>query len=60
MSDRKWYLWPQGYIKDFVPWFIIIRRLIFWPLLLVGMCVTFIAVWGGHGLDEAKQVWGNT
>lgn len=57
---RKWYLWPHGYIKDFAPWFTILRRLIFWPLLFAGMCLTFVAVLGGFGLGEAKETWRNT
>lgn len=60
MAERKWYLWPKGYIKGFVPWFTILRRLIFWPFLLAGMCLTFVAVLGGFGLDEAKETWRNT
>lgn len=60
MTERKWYLWPMGYIDNFVPWFIILRRLIFWPFLLLGMCITFLAVLGGYGLEEAKVTWRNT
>lgn len=56
-GDRKWYLWPQGFHRDFVPWFVILRRLLFWPLLLAGKCLTFVAVVGGFGLAEAIEEW---
>lgn len=56
-DDLKWYLWPQGYREGFVPWFVILRRLLFWPLLLTGKCLVFVAVVGGHGLYEAIEEW---
>jgi len=58
MTDsRKWYLWPQGYREGFVPWFVILRRMLFWPLLFIGKCLVFVAVVGGFGLDEAIYEW---
>ena len=59
-TSRKWFRWPQGYIDDYVPWFVAIRRVVFWPLLLVGMVTVFVAVLGGFGLDEAKRNWKET
>ena len=56
-NERKWYLWPQGYYEFYVPWFVILRRLIFFPLLLTGKCLTFVAVLGGFGLYEALEEW---
>jgi hypothetical protein len=38
------------------PLLICIRLLVF-PILQVGNCLTFIAVLIGWGLDEAVQVW---
>jgi hypothetical protein len=57
MSDRKCYRWPQGYKPGFVPWYVALRRLVFWPLLFAGRCICFVAALGGHGLDEAKEEW---
>ena len=45
-----WYRWPENRKTGHVPWFVILRRLVFWPLLLLGMSITFLAAWGGHGL----------
>lgn len=59
-NERKWYLWPRGYIEGFVPWFVILRRLTFYPALLLGMSVTFLAVLGGFSLSDAKRTWRNT
>ena len=58
-QNRKWYKWPQGYIDNIVPWYVALRRLIFWPLLVTGMCITFVAVLGGFGIYEAKRTWRN-
>ena len=55
MSDRKWYHWPQGYKDGFVPWYVILRRLLFWPLLILGRSICFVAAAGGHGLVEARE-----
>ena len=54
MNDRQWF-WPQSYNSGSVSWFNIIRRLLFWPLLVLGRCICFVAVVGGHGLIEAKK-----
>ena len=57
-ADRHWYLWPQGYYnKNFVPWFVILRRLMFFPLLLTGKSLTFLAIVGGFGAKEALVEW---
>lgn len=57
MSDKKWYRWPEGYLENYVPWFVILRRLLFWPLLLLGKSITFVGVTGGFGLKEAIRNW---
>lgn len=61
MSDDKhpWWRWPENRMTGVVPWWVILRRLIFWPLLMAGMCVVFFAVLGGFGLREAQSTWKN-
>jgi hypothetical protein len=55
-----WYRWPENKETGLVPWFVAVRRLIFWPLLLVGMCIVWLAVAGGFSPTEAKRIWRNT
>ena len=60
MSDCKvWYRWPEKYYegRNYVPWFTILRRVVFLPLLAIGISFTFLAVFLGHGLSEAKEFW---
>ncbi len=58
MTDRrKWYRWPEGYRQNFVPWFVVLRRLLFWPLLLAGKSMIFVAVAGGYVLRAALWEW---
>ena len=54
---RKWYRWPENKETGVVPWFVILRRLIFWPLLVAGMSVAFVAVAGAFGISEARRFW---
>jgi len=62
MSNSKvWYRWPENFYegKGYVPWFTILRRLVFFPLLVIGTSLAFLAVLLGHGLSEAKRFWAN-
>ena len=52
-----WYRWPENKERGIVPWFVILRRLIFYPLPLTGKIITFVAVFGGFGFSEAKGEW---
>jgi hypothetical protein len=60
-KDKFWYRWPENYFDDkyYIPWFVITRRLIFWPLLLLGMSLTFVAITLAFNLKEAKRFWRN-
>jgi hypothetical protein len=55
--EIPWYRWPENPRSGIVPWFVIVRRAIFWPLLLVGRCLSFVAVLGGFGLYDALMEW---
>ena len=57
---RKWYKWPRGYVEGYVPWYVALRRLVFFLTLLLGMCITYISVLGAFGLWEANNTWKNT
>lgn len=57
MTDRKWYLWPQGYFPGYVPWFTILRRLIVYPFIILGLTIAFWAMMICFGPCHAKKVW---
>jgi len=54
-QKSPWYRWPESREKGRVAWFVILRRLIFWPALLLGKCITFLAILGAFGWREAKR-----
>lgn len=49
--------WPSKPENFLVPWYVIIRRLVFWPFLLFGRCLCFVAILGGFGLEDAIDEW---
>lgn len=53
----KIFRWPENKKTGLVPWFVILRRLIFWPILFIGMCICYVAILGGFGLQSANNFW---
>ncbi len=51
--------WPHTPENSFSPWYQILRRLAFMPLLLVGTGIRFVGVLGAYGLEEAVDDWRN-
>lgn len=52
---KIWYKWPQGYIKYYLPWYVIFWRLLFAPLLLLGMAMIYVYYLLTQGYDAAKS-----
>lgn len=59
MGKSPWYRWPENKLTGIVPWFVVLRRLFFWPFLFIGACIIFLAVLGGYGFREAMITWKN-
>lgn len=59
MADVPWYKWPQTRGTGLVPWYTIIRRALCWPFMVLGMAITFTAIWAGFGFKEARTFWRN-
>jgi hypothetical protein len=57
---RKWYKWPEGYVEEFVPWYVALRRLVFFPTAMLGKAITYISLLGGWGLEDANCFWKDT
>lgn len=53
----SWYRWPENKQTGRVAWFIILRRLLFLPLLLISKCIMFVSILGGYGWYEAVKSW---
>lgn len=56
-NESPWYRWPENRRIGRPAWFVILRRLLFLPPLLVGKCIVFVAVLGGYGWHEAEKSW---
>ncbi len=54
----KWWRWPEDKRKGRPPWFVILRRMIFLPILLLGLGLGWLAILGSDGLREANK-WFN-
>jgi len=54
--NKKWYKWPEGYIGMYVPWYVIVRRLLVTPTLYIGFIIFYISVVIGYGVKEAERV----
>lgn len=49
---NQWYNWPSNKNNSLVPWYVIIRRATFWPLLLVSYLTGTLGVYLAYGKKE--------
>jgi len=51
--------WPQDPHGDnnLVPWYTIVRRLLFYPIYEVGLNLTYLALLCGWGSEEANRFY---
>lgn len=52
---KVWYKWPQGYIHAYLPWYLIFWRLLFVPLLFLGMAMIYVYYLLTQGYDVAND-----
>lgn len=55
MKPPVWYRWPEGYHEDYLPWFVILRRLAVAPFLWISVGLACFFVLLGFGRKEMKQ-----
>jgi hypothetical protein len=56
-SNRKWYNWPNGYYEtSWVPWYNILRTLIFLPLVALTFGMLYLSVVLMNGISDAEDV----
>lgn len=55
----QWWRWPEDRRQGRVAWFVILRRLVVFPLVLCGIILLLLGVWLGYGYKEAMDQWRN-
>jgi hypothetical protein len=56
MAKKVWYKWPENYYgKDYIPWYLILRRLLAAPIQLLGFSLMYIGTLYGYGKEEADR-----
>jgi len=53
---RIFYKWPEGYIGNAAPWYLILRRLLFVPFVITGFALLYVSVFLGWGKEEAERL----
>ena len=48
-----------GYV-DINPWHVILRRVVFLPLYIVGVSIAYVALLGAWGVAEGNRFWHNS
>ena len=52
-----WWRWPEDKRSGRVAWFVVLRRLIFWPVYAAGLCLATAGVFLMYGAREAGNFW---
>jgi hypothetical protein len=56
-TKAPWWRWPENRYSGTVAWFVILRRLAFYPLTLLGALLYVTGILMGYGLREGAQAW---
>ena len=56
----RWLSWPSTPNNDLVPWYQIVWRIIFLPLIYVGIVIAFVGVLLAYGYKDASNFWDKT
>lgn len=57
MNKTPWYRWPENKETGMLPWFLLLRRAIFYPFFLLGISIAFLAIFLAAGSEEAFNFW---
>jgi len=49
--------WPRTATNDYIPWWTIIWRLCWWPLLIVGVALLTVGIFMMYGPYDAANTW---
>jgi len=53
---KTFYKWPEGYIENAAPWYVILRRVLFIPFAVAGFVILYTSVFLGWGEKEAERL----
>ena len=53
--SSPWWRWPENVRTGRAPWFVVLRRIVFWLPLAVGLMIAYLSIIGGYGRKEAKK-----
>lgn len=51
--------WPDNGINDWVPWYTILWRLPFIPIIYIGLAISFVGITFAKGLNAGIRFWKN-
>lgn len=51
--------WPEKPGNHMNPWYVILWKAVFWPFMVFGFAVSFVAILCAHGPREASRWWDN-
>ena len=55
--NRPWWRWPEDRSHGVSPWYKLAWRAIFWPILVIGFGLSWLALLCSYGLDRAVGWW---
>lgn len=60
-AKRKvgWWRWPETINPAYSPWFVVLWRCAWWPLLSISVALAVTATWLMYGPRSARDFWGN-
>lgn len=56
MDKKVFYKWPEGYVGNAAPWYVILRRLFFVPFVVTGFLILYASLLFGWGEEEAERL----
>ncbi len=59
MTFKEILRWPENKRTGRIPWFVTIRRLVFYPTLILALWVAVFSILCAYGYDEARRWWIN-
>jgi hypothetical protein len=57
--NKVWFKWPENYFENrpnLVPWYTVMRRLTFLPIVLIGGSLLWIGVACAFGVEDAERI----
>ncbi|CAB4139139.1 hypothetical protein UFOVP346_23 [uncultured Caudovirales phage] len=56
MRSKVWYKWPEGYIDEYLPWYLIAWRGPLAAICLFGLAIAYYSMVLAIGREEAEKL----